>query len=110
MALQPQPITLAEDLRGVLSVLDSDLGEASGCLSYIGDLLDSTQASRLARRRQSSVLTDVAPVLELFVWFLDEGLDQVDELTDALGTLLEPPHTGRYGRRWGVYARTPLDW
>jgi hypothetical protein len=113
MTLRPQPpATLADDLREALGELDSSLGEASACLSYIEeDLLDSVRASRLARRRQSSVISDVAPVLQLFVWFLDEGLQQVEGLTEALAVLLEPPHTGRnYGRRYGVYVRTPLDW
>lgn len=111
MTVQFQPPTLADDLREVLDELSNSLDEASASVDYIEqDLLDSTRASRLARRRESSVLTDVAPVLRLFGWFLDEGLTQVDELTNALGPLLEPPHTGRYGRRHGIYARTPLDW
>jgi hypothetical protein len=111
MAPQLQPATLAGDLRELLAELSDHLETADCYLGDIRDAIDSPRASRLAYRRQSSVVTDVAPVLELFGWFLSEGLEQVDELTSALGTLLEAPHTGRnYGRRHGVYVQTPTDW
>jgi hypothetical protein len=111
MSLQFQPPTLADDLRESLAELSDHLETADCYLGDIRDAVDSPRASRLAHRRRSPVIADTAPVLELFDWFLSEGLGQVDELTDALGTLLEPPHTGRnYGRKYGVYVRAPLDW
>jgi hypothetical protein len=96
MTTQPQTPTLAEDLRGLLAELSDHL-EMATC--YLGDVHDTVVSTRAFR-------------LELFDWFLSEGLGQVDELTDALGTLLEPPHSGRtrYGRKHGVYIQVPLDW
>jgi len=112
MSVQFQPATLADDLHRWLAEIFDRLETAACYLGDVRDAVDGARASRLARRRRSSVITDVAPVLELFDWFLSEGLGQVDELTYALDTLLEPPHSARtrYGRKTGVFATAPYDW
>jgi hypothetical protein len=107
----PPQTTLADDLRESLTEISGNLELAAWYLGEIRETVASTRAARLARRRRSSAIADVAPVLGLFGWFLDEGLGQVDELTNALGTLLEPPHSGgvRYGRLTGIFPYTPSD-
>jgi hypothetical protein len=102
---------MSDDLRETLDAFGCGLLAADAAVSEVGNLLDSPHASRLARRRGSTVLTDVPPVLQLLAWFVSEGGEQLVQLTEVLGPLLEPPHTGHnYGRKYGVYVRTPLDW
>jgi hypothetical protein len=105
------PPTVSDDLREVLRTFEYGLLAACDAVSEVGDLLDSPRATRLARRRGSTVITDVGPMLQLLAWFVSEGREQAEQLTGVLGPLLEPPHTGRnYGHKHGVYVRTPLDW
>ena len=110
---QQAPVgTVAGDLNEALTEANECLEIALSDVGYLADVIRSKRARRLARRRNAAiVLPASAPVLDTFDWVLREALDQLDELTGSLTSLLEPPRSSetRYGRKHGIYARTPLD-
>jgi hypothetical protein len=115
MSLQPQPATIADDLREALVELDDNVDRTAASVGYVFDLLDDPRATRLAARRIGRHNPDRGAGLDLeplhtLRWVLDEGADQSKVLPEVLGLLLEPLHLGRYGRKYGIYVRTPLDW
>ena len=105
--------TVADDLNELLTETGQHLDEATDNVGYLTRVIRSKRARRLARRRNAAIVADAAaPMLETFDWVLAEALGQLDEVTAALGVLLEPPRSRRtrYGRKHGIYATAPYDW
>jgi hypothetical protein len=87
---------------------------------YLGDvetLLDDPRATRLAACRIGRRNLDQGARLDLesldiLQWLLEEGTEQVEALTGALGVLTEPVRDSRthYGVETGILANAPYDW
>ena len=101
-------------LRSLSKTIDG-LDRLSVSLAEIEDGIElalcDIQTRNLAARRgfdSGSILES----LSALNWSRDDSLDQIGHLLEELKPLLEPARnaqTTRYGRRHGVYVRTPLD-
>jgi hypothetical protein len=102
------PNTVPDELRERLEWTASSLEWAATVVTRLRDGLADPDTVRLARRRQVVELLDPQN-LDMLGWLLGEAGIQTEELASALGPLLEPIHDGRYGHRYGIYAKTPFD-